>query len=59
MDSATSPSDFTNELRQIADTIERNGGWHIAAVKVRAAADRLDELEPRPKPAPNDGEGKQ
>jgi hypothetical protein len=49
MDSATNPSD-TNELRQIADTIERNGGWHIAAVKVRAAADRLDALELKPKP---------
>lgn len=58
MDSATHASDFTNELRQIADTIERNGGWHIAAIKVRAAADRLDELEPRPKPTAHSGDKK-
>ena len=33
------------ELLLIADTIERNGGWHIAAVKVRAAAERIAALE--------------
>ena len=33
------------ELLQIAETIETNGGWHIAAIKVRAAADRIRVLE--------------
>ena len=34
----------THELRQIAQTIESNGGWHIAAIKVRAAANELEAL---------------
>jgi hypothetical protein len=33
-----------DELRAIADTIEANGGWRIAAVKVRAAALELERL---------------
>lgn len=31
-------------LRRIADTVETNGGWHIAALKVRAAADEIERL---------------
>jgi hypothetical protein len=32
------------ELYEIADTVERNGGWDIAALKIRAAADEIDRL---------------
>ena len=32
------------ELMTIADTIDNNG-WHAAALKVRAAAERIRELE--------------
>lgn len=32
----------TSELRTIAQTIDENGGWHIAALKVLDAADELD-----------------
>lgn len=32
------------ELFTIADAIEQNGGWHIAALKVREAADEIERL---------------
>lgn len=35
----------TAGLRRIADTIEQNGGWHIAALHVRGAADELEALQ--------------
>lgn len=31
-------------LRRIADTVETNGGWHIAALKVRAGAEEIERL---------------
>jgi len=34
------------ELYEIARTMECNGGWHIAALKVRAAADEIERLRP-------------
>lgn len=36
--------EMLHSLRSIADTIEQNGGWHIAALKVRAAADEIERL---------------
>ena len=38
------PDQELRELRTIADTIEVNGGWRIAAIKVRGAADDLVRL---------------
>ena len=36
---------ISDELLIIADTIDRDGGWHIAAVKIRAFSDKYAALE--------------
>lgn len=41
---ALTSNEMTADIRRIADTVEQNGGWHIAAVKLRAAADEIDRL---------------
>lgn len=33
------------ELREIAETLDRNGGWRIAALKLIAAAETIDSLK--------------
>lgn len=43
-DAPKTSNDLCDSLRRIADTIETNGGWHIAAIKVRAGADEIERL---------------
>jgi hypothetical protein len=36
-----------HQLQTIAETIDTNGGWHIAALKIMEAAGELDRLRAR------------
>lgn len=44
MTDALTSNEMTDDIRRIADTVEQNGGWHIAALKLREAADTLDRM---------------
>src|SRR2546421_3507787 len=41
---AEDSTELCASLRRIADTVETNGGWRIAAIKIRGAVEEIDKL---------------
>jgi hypothetical protein len=44
-ENTVSETTLSDELKTIADTVEMNGGWNIAALKIHQAIERIAQLE--------------